>query len=104
MSTERALRLIREIRSEWHKPINPKHGKREQHEFNAYELWAFDEIYIWVLENDKNPIDAIYELMELADDVQANAKMEHINFAFNVLYDMSEEVYDVLRMACVADW
>lgn len=103
MSTRRALKIIREIRSEWHKPMRPGYGKICQHELNAYELWAYDEIYIWVLNSNTDPIAAVQELMDLADEIQANAKLDQINTMFNTLYDMSAEVYDVLRLIDLED-
>lgn len=99
MDLKQFSRFLREVREEWHKPVRSKSIRnREKVIINAYERWAFDEIYIYVFAHDSiDPCVAIEELMELADDKACRTWDSDTNLMFNILYDICREVLDVLR-------
>lgn len=100
-----ASRLLRETREEWHKPIKSKNLKENVVALRAYERWAFDEIYIFMLSHESgDPILATQELLEMSTDHAANAKMSEIDLMFTVLSDICVEVLDVLRFTEVGSY
>lgn len=93
-----AIKILKEIRSEWHKPIRSKNVSNNRLSVSAYTTWAFDEIYFWVLaDKDSDPILAIQRLMELSDHVASTTTNEDKSVMFYVLCDICEEVLEVWK-------
>lgn len=104
MTIRYASRLLREIRDEWHKPIRSKRLMESVVKVSAYQRWAFDEIYIFMISHPSgDPIIAIQDLVDLADEAASNAKTNDVNLIFSTLCDISVEVLDVFRLMEVND-
>ena len=104
MTIRYASRLLREIRDEWHKPIRSKRLMESVVKVSAYQRWAFDEIYIFMISHPSgDPIIAVQDLVDLADEAASNAKTNDVSLIFSTLCDISVEALDVFRLMEVND-
>lgn len=105
MDIRYASKLLRETREEWHKPIKSKNVKMELVAYRAYERWAFDEIYIFMMAHSSgDAILATQELLELAEEKASRAWMLDVSEMFSILCDICVEILDVLRFAEVESY
>lgn len=105
MDIKYASKLLRETREEHHKPIKSRNVKMELVAYRAYERWAFDEIYIFMLTHPSgDPILATQELFELAEDKSSRAKMLDISEMFAILCDICVEMLDIFRFTEVESY
>ncbi len=99
MDLEYAIKILKEIRSEWHKPNRSKVASNNELSVSAYTTWSFDEIYFWLLAHKSgDPILAVQELFDLSNDVGSTTSNEDKSMMFYTLCDICEEVLDVWKL------
>jgi len=99
-----AIKILKEIRSEWFKPIRSKTVSNERVINSGYTSWAFDEIYFWLLAHESgDPILAVEELKDIASDTANETSNEDKAVMFFILCDICEDVLEVWKLMGITE-